>query len=88
MRQDPHSFSESFIAEDFEMSQARARGVELGVVDTGSLTVIAIELFIYAHAVMACSTVVHHVTSSRIPGFIKFSDSRWRISSCSGEYKP
>jgi predicted O-methyltransferase YrrM len=34
MRQDPHSFSESFIAEDFEMSQARARGVELGVVDT------------------------------------------------------
>ena len=34
MRQDPHAFSESFISEDFEMSQARARGVELGVVDT------------------------------------------------------
>jgi len=33
MRQDPHSFSEGFIPEDFEMAQARARGVELGTND-------------------------------------------------------
>ena len=34
MRVDPHTFAENFIAEDYFKSQARARGVELGTVDT------------------------------------------------------
>jgi len=34
MRVDPHTFAENFIAEDHFKSQARARGVELGTVDT------------------------------------------------------
>jgi predicted O-methyltransferase YrrM len=36
MKIDPHTFSEGFIPEDFFKSQARARGVELGAVDTTS----------------------------------------------------
>jgi len=34
MRVDPHTFAENFISEDHFKSQARARGVELGTVDT------------------------------------------------------
>ncbi len=34
MKIDPHEFAEGFITEDFFKSQARARGVELGTVDT------------------------------------------------------
>jgi predicted O-methyltransferase YrrM len=34
MRVDPHTFAENFIAEDHFKSQARARGIELGTVDT------------------------------------------------------
>jgi predicted O-methyltransferase YrrM len=34
MRVDPHTFAENFIAEDHFKTQARARGVELGTVDT------------------------------------------------------
>jgi len=34
MRVDPHTFAENFIPEDHFKSQARARGVELGTVDT------------------------------------------------------
>lgn len=34
MRIDPHTFAEGFIPEDHFKSQARARGVELGTVDT------------------------------------------------------
>ena len=34
MRVDPHAFAENFIPEDHFKSQARARGVELGTVDT------------------------------------------------------
>lgn len=34
MRSDPHTFAENFIPEDHFKSQARARGLELGVVDT------------------------------------------------------
>ena len=34
MRVDPHTFAENFITEDHFKSQARARGVELGAVDT------------------------------------------------------
>jgi len=34
MRVDPHSFAEGFISEDHFKSQARARGVELGTVDS------------------------------------------------------
>lgn len=34
MRVDPHTFAENFIPEDYFKSQARARGVELGTVDT------------------------------------------------------
>lgn len=34
MRVDPHTFAETFIAEDYFKSQARARGVELGTTDT------------------------------------------------------
>ncbi len=33
MRIDPHTYSENFIAENFFMTQARARGVEVGAVD-------------------------------------------------------
>jgi predicted O-methyltransferase YrrM len=34
MRVDPHTFAENFITEDYFKAQARARGVELGTVDT------------------------------------------------------
>lgn len=34
MRTDPHTFAENFISEDHFKSQARARGLELGVADT------------------------------------------------------
>ena len=34
MRVDPHTFAENFIPEDHFKTQARARGVELGTVDT------------------------------------------------------
>jgi predicted O-methyltransferase YrrM len=34
IRIDPHSFSENFISEDYFKSQARARGLELGVSDS------------------------------------------------------
>jgi predicted O-methyltransferase YrrM len=34
MKIDPHTFAESFVPEDFFKSQARARGVELGTIDT------------------------------------------------------
>lgn len=34
MKTDPHTFAENFIPEDHFKSQARARGLELGVVDT------------------------------------------------------
>jgi predicted O-methyltransferase YrrM len=34
MRVDPHTFAENFIPEDHFKSLARARGVELGTVDT------------------------------------------------------
>ena len=34
MKIDPHSYAESFIAEDHFKSQARARGIELGTIDT------------------------------------------------------
>lgn len=33
MKTDPFSYAESFIAEDFHMTQARARGVEVGAID-------------------------------------------------------
>ena len=36
MKIDPHTFAEGFIPEDFFKSQARARGVELGITDTTS----------------------------------------------------
>lgn len=36
MRIDSHTFAEGFIPEDFFKSQARARGVELGAVDTSA----------------------------------------------------
>ena len=38
MKIDPHTFAETFIAEDYFKSQARARGIELGTVDTTSGT--------------------------------------------------
>ena len=36
MRVDPHTFAENFITEDYFKAQARARGVELGTVDTSA----------------------------------------------------